>query len=322
MRAPTHTTLREAWDAWLAAAKDGSIRTRSGDVYKPSSLHGYEQTMEARVLEDYGARRLSELSRLDLQDLAGTMLKDGLDPSTIRNVFMPLRAIFRRACARGEVAINPTTGLELPAVRGKRDRIASPAEATRLLEALPEATRAVWATALYAGLRRGELLALRWEDVDLKAGVIRIERAYDPVARVFGTPKSSAGNRKVPIASVLREHLAAQRLRTGRPHGLAFGDDATVPFDYLKATRAAQAAWKKAKLKPIGFHECRHTFASLMIAAGVNAKALSTYMGHSSITITLDRYGHLMPGNEDHAAELLDDYLEQATGAATGAKGV
>lgn len=208
------------------------------------------------------------------------------------------------------------------APRGKRDRIASPAEAAGLLQALPEEDRAVWATAMYAGLRRGELLALRWEDVDLRGGVIQITRAYDPVARVYVAPKSSAGICKVPIASVLREHLAARRLRTGHSFGLAFGVNATVPFDYLKSTRAAQAAWNKAKLAPIGFHECRHTFASLMIAAGVNAKALSTYMGHSSITITLDRYGHLMPGNEDHAAELLDDYLERATGAATGATGV
>ena len=68
-------------------------------------------------------------------------------------------------------------------------------------------------------------------------------------------------------------------------------------------------------------HQARHTFARLMIAAGVNAKALSTYMGHGSITITLDRYGHLMPGNEEEAAGLLDAYLVAATGAQTGAQG-
>jgi integrase len=73
----------------------------------------------------------------------------------------------------------------------------------------------------------------------------------------------------------------------------------------------ALTAWKKAELEPITLHEARHTFASLMIAAGVNAKALSTYMGHASITITLDRYGHLMPGNEEEAAALLDAYLER-----------
>lgn len=70
---------------------------------------------------------------------------------------------------------------------------------------------------------------------------------------------------------------------------------------------------------PVGFHEARHSYASLAIAAGVNAKALSTYMGHSSITVTLDRYGHLMPGNESDAAALLDTYLA-TTGAQTGAQ--
>jgi integrase len=74
-------------------------------------------------------------------------------------------------------------------------------------------------------------------------------------------------------------------------------------------TRRARKAWRDKGLEPIGLHECRHTYAAFMIAAGVNAKALSTYMGHSSITITLDRYGHLMPGNEEEAAGMLEVYL-------------
>jgi integrase len=77
----------------------------------------------------------------------------------------------------------------------------------------------------------------------------------------------------------------------------------------------ANRAWKRAKLSPIGLHQCRHTFASILIAAGVNAKALSAYLGHSSIQITLDRYGHLMPANEDEAVALVDAYLERASRA-------
>jgi integrase len=98
-----------------------------------------------------------------------------------------------------------------------------------------------------------------------------------------------------------------------------FGRTAELPSDPRALGRRAETAWKHVKpkaLEPISLHECRHTFASLMIAAGVNTKALSSYMGHSSITITLDRYGHLMPGNEDAAAELLDAYLERANTAA------
>jgi integrase len=88
-----------------------------------------------------------------------------------------------------------------------------------------------------------------------------------------------------------------------------FGRLAATPFDPSTVVERAKAAWNESKLTPIGLHECRHTFASLMIGAGVNAKALSTYMGHASISITLDRYGHLMPGNEKEAAGLLSTYL-------------
>jgi integrase len=212
----------------------------------------------------------------------------------------------------GDVALNPTAGLELPAVRGKRDRIASPDEASKLLAALRQGDRALWATAMYAGLRRGELMALRWDDVDLAAGRIRVERSWDPKEGIIA-PKSAAAVRTVPIAAVLRDYLDEHRLRT-RTEGLVFGRSAETPFDARALARRAETAWKR--LEPISLHECRHTFASLMIAAGANAKALSTWMGHSSITITLDRYGHLMPGNEEEGAALLDAYLERANTAA------
>jgi len=91
-----------------------------------------------------------------------------------------------------------------------------------------------------------------------------------------------------------------------------FGVSACSPFSVASVIYRADRAWERAKLQRITLHECRHTFASLMIAAGVNAKALSAYMGHSNIGITMDRYGHLMPGNESEAAGLLDAYLTRA----------
>jgi hypothetical protein len=106
-----------------------------------------------------------------------------------------------------------------------------------------------------------------------------------------------------PRLGILQFAFAFSEDELARAAGLDFGELAPAERErYLS----------RAGFEPIGLHEARHTFASLMIAAGVNAKALSTYMGHSSITITLDRYGHLMPGNEDESAALLNEYLQQA----------
>lgn len=200
--------------AWVEGARAGSLRNRSGDRYKPSAIRSYETSLRLRVLPELGKRKLSEIRRSDVKDLADRLRGEGLDPSTIRNTLMPLRAIFRRALARGDLVVNPTRGLELPAVRGKRDRIVSPKEAEMLLVALPERDRALWATALYAGLRRGELQALRWNDVDLANGVIRVERAWDVQDGVI-EPKSRAARRKVPIPAILRDYLA--ELKHGPP---------------------------------------------------------------------------------------------------------
>jgi integrase len=285
MRAPTARTLREAWSAWLVGAEDGTIRNRSGDPYKPSVLRGYAASMRLRVLDDLGGAKLSALSRLDLQDLADRMLADGLDPSTIRNTLMPLRVVFRRAVERGELAVNPATGIRLPAVRGRRDRFAGPDEAAKLIEAAPENDRAIWATAAYAGLRLGELRALEHDDVDLEAGLIRVRRSWDPREGAI-EPKSRAGTRSVPIVAALRGHLAAHLLRQPRRSGLLFGRTETQPFDDRTLAIRAAKAWTAAKLEPITLHELRHSCASIFIAAGVNAKALSSYLGHASVTIT------------------------------------
>jgi integrase len=268
--------------------------------------------MEARVLPVLDGVRVSLLELRDVQDLADQLLADGHDPSTIRNTFMGVRALYRRAVARGEVAVNPTAGLQLPAVRGRRDRIASATEADELLAVLPDGDRAVWATALLGGLRRGELMALDFEhafDINGVARLIAVERSYDPVAGELIAPKSEAATRRVPVTQELRGHLTAHQEQLGRSTGLLFGRTETKPFDDRALKIRAEKAWHAAGLTPITLHEARHTYASLLIAAGVNSKAVSTYMGHSSITITLDRYGHLMPGNEAEAADLLDGYL-------------
>jgi integrase len=312
MRAPVAITVREAGEELIQGMQSGRIRTRSGDRYKPSAIRSYEAALRDRIVPILGGKRIGDVQRRDVQRLADDLLAEARDPSTIRNALMPLRVIYRRALEDGDVAVNPCAHLRLPAVRGRRERIASPDEAQQLLAVLPERDRPIWATALFAGLRRGELMALRWEDVDLAAGVIRIERSYDDKGRVEIEPKSRAGQRTIPIVGALRDILVEHKARQERDSGLVFGSSTETPFQPSNLWRRAQRSWKRADLEPIGLHEARHTFASVLIAAGVNAKAITTYMGHASIQTTYDLYGKLMPGSESEAAALVDAYLARA----------
>jgi integrase len=310
LRAGTSTTVREAAAGLRAGMESGTIRNRSGDRYKPSAIRSYEQALRLHVLPDLGAVKLSKLRRRDVQALADRLLAAGHDPSTVRNALLPLRVIYRRAVRDGDVSVNPCAGIDLPAVRGRRERVASRDEAVALIAALRPTDQALWGAAFYAGLRVGELRALRWSDIDIAAGVIRVSRSMDGKGAIIA-PKSAAGVRDVPVPRVLRSLLAAHRLASVGD-GYVFGSSLGTPFTPSAVWRRSRTAWKRAELAPIGLHEARHTFASLMIAAGVNAKALTEYMGHSSIAITFDRYGHLMPGNHEQAAALLDEYLDGA----------
>jgi integrase len=135
------------------------------------------------------------------------LLADGLNAATISVTMLPVRVIYKRAMSRDAVTVNPTAGLELPVSRGGRDRIAAPSECAKLLAVLPADDQVIWATAMYAGLRRGELMALRIEDVDLAAGVIHVRRGWDPKDGEILT--KSGKDRRVPIVGELRRRPPA-----------------------------------------------------------------------------------------------------------------
>jgi integrase len=332
-RAPAPMTVGQLAEAWLEQLDGGLVRTRSGRPYKPSTRIGYRQVIEDWIVPELGQYRLAELDHDVVQEMIERMLSGEADDrqrkkaaSTVRNAITALRAMWRHPSARRAQPGNPMNGLALPASTKGRDRYATPGEAATLLAVLPRADKAIWGTALYAGLRRGELMGLRTSDVDVATGLIRVEQAYDARSKKIIPPKSYAGRRKVPIAGLLRSPLVDARARASeRGLELVFGRKSGQPFSYNGILDRAKRIWNIHGLEPIGLHECRHTFASLMIAAmsdagRFNPKVLQTLMGHASITETYDRYGHLMPGSENEAAGMLDRYLAAAADAvrATG----
>jgi integrase len=179
-------------------------------------------------------------------------------------------------------------------------------------------------------LRRGELRALRWKDVDFEAGVIHVCRSWDADPAIGEIEvKSDAGQRRVPLVGALRKIVVEHKLATGRDGAaLVFGRTDELPFIPSTVRNRALAAWKAENerrvkeaedsdsvelLSPLQLHEGRHCAASYLIAAGLNPKQLSIYIGHSDIRTTYNRYGHLMPGDEVQATKQLDAFFAGAT---------
>jgi integrase len=306
----TAPTLKQAGEAWLEHARVGVVRASNGYPYKPATIREYERALRRRVNPALGMEPLDQISRADLQELVDELNAGGLASTTIETTLNAIRAIYRHEVGRDRIKHNPTRGVALPSGGGRRERFATPAEAKALIAALPEDDRAIWATAFYAGLRRGELLALRARAIDFDAGEITVVAGWDPDEGEQET--KGRARRTVPMIGELKAILAAHTLRSGRRgSALVFGATELSPFERRSLQNRADAAWRAAGLKRITLHECRHTFASIAIAAGVNIGTVSAALGHASVTITWDRYHHLMPGTMDQAASLIQAYVER-----------
>jgi integrase len=192
----------------------------------------------------------------------------------VQCAILPLLAIYGRLVDRGDLAVNPTSKVNVPKVQRARDRIPIPSldEARALLAPLERRDRALYSTALYAGLRLGELQALKWDQVDLATGVIHVEAGWDRIDGEEIEPKTEDGRRKAPIAGVLRDLLLEHRM-DGAGEGYVFGRTPGEPFAPSSVYKRSRRAWKAAGVEPIKPHDLRHACASVMIAAGINAKA-------------------------------------------------
>jgi integrase len=183
----------------------------------------------------------------------------------------------------------------------------------------------LWATAIYAGLRHGELRALQVGDVDLERRRIEVQRGWDQYEGEID-PKSEKGTRLTIITKPLQRFLAKHIQDTRREGAdLVFGDTPSKPFQGGPVNKRARKAWATARrredyenttptatrIRPIGLQGCRHTAVSQMLDAGITIDKVSKFIGHASITITIDRYGHLLPGGEADAIARLDAYHQR-----------
>ena len=189
----------------------GTVRNRNGHPYKPSVVEGYRASLRDHVYPALSARRLGDVRRQHVQQLVDDLIADGKQPSTVRNVLMPLRVLYRRAIRDDKVNTTPVVNLDLPACTGRREQYVTATGAQALLDALEPRDRAAWALGLYAGLRLGEIRALRWSDVDLDAGELQVHRAWCNRTKQLTEPKS----RRPPAPSRWPENCAGCCSSTG-----------------------------------------------------------------------------------------------------------
>jgi integrase len=306
---PTRLTVRNAGEQLLSGMRTGAVRTKSGGEYAGSVIASYESSLQSHLYPLVGARQLADLKRHDIQQVVEHLNSIGKSPSTINNTLNPLRVMYRHAIRRGEISENPTLNLELPAIRGRRDRVATPIEISQLIAAIDsKRDRLYWGIAFYAGLRVGEILALTWGDVDTE---ITVRRSWCDKTRAFKEPKTRAGVREVPIIGPLRALLTEYATEVEIPdtNNLLFATANGTPLDQRRFQARADATWQAAGLPRYTAHECRHTMASVFAASNVPIADLCIYMGHATISITMDRYRHMYPEARENAAKLVSAFI-------------
>ena len=224
--ASTTLTVHDAVTEWVDAARKGTVRTRGRKPFAEGTIRSVQQNYRLRLADRFGRRRLDRVTLLGLQEWVDELDGDGVHASTIETTVLPLRLAYRRAKGRGEVTVDPTDGLELPQkpVRGTARTPPSAEALHALLAALPDVDRPVWATFMLAGVRRGELLGLRWSDVDLDRGLLHVEQQYalsDVLQGDEGPPAAQGPRRRHARRAVARApspHRPPRRprLRCGR----------------------------------------------------------------------------------------------------------
>lgn len=301
---------------WLDKVKRPRLRESTYQMYK--------YRVEHYMLPHIGQYELAKLNAQHIQLMVQALIDEGLSAGSLRIVRAILQTAFRHAVGIELISRNPLAMVEMPPLKQYHANILQPDEARQLLDAVRgDRLEALYTVALALGLRRGEIAALRWEDVDLVTGDLRVRRT---MVRITGKvismpPKTEKGIRRITMPGVvvaaLRQHQFQQeneRRLAGSAwadHGLVFTTPHGTAVLLEKFGVMLQGHLERAGLKRRRFHDLRHSCASFLLAQGVPPKVVQEIMGHSSIQITLDTYGHLLPGARRDAADKMDDLLKR-----------
>jgi integrase len=309
-------TVAEYLDRWL----DDAVR----DTVRGTTFERYEQNVRLHIKPALGRLRLKKLTSAHVRGLHREKLDAGLSPRSVRYVHVTLHKALKQAESDGLVRRNVAGTVKPPQVRNEEIRPLDANQVKILFEAVEgDRLEALYVLAVTTGLRQGELLGLKWEDVDLEAGTLQVRRTLTTAKNgpTLSAPKTRGSRRSVKLpqtaSDALRSHLDRQLGeidRAGnlwRENGLIFASETGGPLSRQHVTaRHFKPVLKRAGLPEIRFHDLRHTCATLLLSKNVNPKIVSEMLGHASIAITLDTYSHVLPDMQDSAARAIEEALQ------------
>ena len=303
-------TLGNYLDRWI----NDSVR----DTVRQRTWERYEQIVRVHIKPALGRVKLKNITPTHARALYREKLDTGLAPRTVNYIHTTLSKALKDAVADGLITRNPASSVKAPRPKKKEISPLSSEQAKAFLEAVRgNRFEAAFVVALHCGLREGEILGLKWSDVDLDAGTLQVRRTLSEAlaGRLFEPPKNGKG-RSVKLTAraveALRNHLTRQIEEIEslgdryRDQGLVFPSQVGTPMNAKNLTaRSFKPLLKKAGLPDIRFHDLRHTFATLMLQNGEHPKVVQEMLGHATIAITMDTYSHVLPNMQRDAVERL-----------------
>jgi len=314
MRSDDRMTVAAFLTGWLERRKP-RLHTSSHERYSEQLAH---------IIRALGTVRLSRLTATQIEREYARLQDAGLSATTVAQLHTILKSALKDAQRKHVVAANVCDLVTPP--RASHQEI-HPLDETQanafLMAARGERQEALFILALRTGMRQGELLALKWADVNMERGTLLVRaslRAKKGGGFEFNPPKTKAGKRTITLKPAViealkghRAHQAEERLLLGaawQDLGLVFPSTIGTPQDaHHLGTLLMRRILKKAGLPRIRFHDLRHTCATLLLSHGTDAKTVADLLGHANITVTLGTYGHMLPNMREHAADIMDAIL-------------